>query len=234
MGVGCFIEFLAPPSTPTLRFTETYDAPPSGGFVLAADPNIDLSNITGSTYSTDNVSPGYSFRNTVTGLAHPGYDFTYTLPTGSTKVSFRTDFKRDNFGAAVPNEQRVMRLFSGLGFSGPFINFSITNLGQLRVEDVASGYISPLIGSVGAIVEGTWYNLRWDVTLNTPGIANGAVEVFINGVSTYSTTTANILAVSQTPSITKYRFANNLNLVGGSVPSPNPYFLYDNTSGWAL
>lgn len=237
MGCLCNVVILgSPPAVLTRLMLETYDAGPSGGLVNAADPNFSADiDIAPAYVSGDSVSGSYAFKSYSNACSNAGNSVAYSLPANTIKCRWQSDIKIMNMPVANrPSGHVLGRIRSNLGFSGPILKFGTNNTRQIYFEEGTSGYGNN-IGATNIIPDATWFNLRIDLTLNDPGVANGLLTVILNGVTVYTGITENVIAVSQSKIINIIDTNNYHTLTNcPPQPAPNPYVLYDNTEFWRL
>lgn len=217
------------PSFTTL-FDETFDAPGGGVITIAPEFAVNI-NQAPSINSTYFVSGAYSWQSNQNACNTPSNAIYWTadaITRTRAKVSMRVR-RQDMPALNRPATQSLFKLISNLGGGGPKTYLGATDANTFFVRDDGSGFFQ-LVGPVGAFTDNTFIEVAWDVTLNDPGVANGAIEFFIAGISVYTTTTANIINGGQAKKFCRFNNENDAVLQNcpGAPTSPPAMLLYDN------
>lgn len=215
----------------TTLFNETYDAA-GGGLVTVASQFSFNTNQSPSINSTYFVSGAYSWQSNHNACTNGGNSVGWNSgAVHYTLAQFSTDVRRQDMPATNrPNKQFILKLLSTLGAGGPKMKIGVNPSNQLFVEDTDSGYMQ-LVSVVGAFTDNTWHNVKLKVSLNDPGVANGAIDVTLNGTVIYTTTTANIISITQAKYFNIFNNENDNALLNcPPIPTAPPaMLLYDNT-----
>ena len=101
-----------------------------------------------------------------------------SLAAPSDTVYYRMWIFLDNF---IPNSTGT-KMFSG-HMNSTYPNFWWEMIGSPNLSMVVSGAADPSLGNIfgGPMPQGQWFCMEGRITENTPGVANGVVQSWING-----------------------------------------------------